>query len=623
MAQKEALHIQPKQSFATAEGGENERWHWGQNAYNIRNSDSNNHYDWSRNKLNFEIVRGGKIIPLGSQSKRIDQRLYDRLQEVGWKEYKGQDPAKAPNICVEIIMSGNHDRLCEIAFGKQDVAYDLSRDNSHITRSKDIEQWALDCYNFAAKRYGEDNIVGFDVHLDETTPHIHALIVPVGLSRGRGRVAKGEPNEPKPRLSYASVFGTPRTTSKIYEQTHDDYFAEVGDKWGLERGDSIKGRDVRHLAKADYHAVQELLQTKKDLQSEVARLVAQKAQVEQSLSAQTKQLATFGKEIAKAQDELQKVTKAIEEGQVSQQEGEKELGEIKAELEEWQQKYDRKEKMIAEQQEREKDVQKRISGLAEQLKCGATIEEVALAIDGLESDANAQKGMLDEAVDAYERVQLVSKDKPTWQGAKARLSDTAEILTDEFYDRQSREVTTTGWFGSTKTEVQKETDEERVERIKQGVSDGLEKVFDALVDEADTYVKANASAKVIDAKTLVNAQATANLYRTQNRELGEVLANVLNCFSEGKGQDLAAAMQDPDGWWQRQEQQENSHKLATMVRGVGGVGSSSGGGGGSSHSDIPWGKRKRDEDESDYLQRCLPHIAARVVGRHIMPRRKR
>lgn len=48
-------------------------------------TDKNNHYNYSRKRLNFEIVKGGKIVPLGSQSVPLHERLQHRLDELGFK----------------------------------------------------------------------------------------------------------------------------------------------------------------------------------------------------------------------------------------------------------------------------------------------------------------------------------------------------------------------------------------------------------------------------------------------------------------------------------------------------------------------------------------------------------
>ena len=36
--------------------------------------------------------------------------------------------------------------------------------------------------------YGKENVIGFEVHLDETEPHAHVNIVPVAMMKQRGNV---------------------------------------------------------------------------------------------------------------------------------------------------------------------------------------------------------------------------------------------------------------------------------------------------------------------------------------------------------------------------------------------------------------------------------------------------
>ena len=98
-------------------------------------------------------------------------------------EVKKNDPAaaKMSNQIVEFVFSGDHEVMNMMAFGNQAVDFerDGTADNSHIQRMTEIEQWATDLYDWMAKKYGEENIIGFDVHLDETTAHCHATIIPV------------------------------------------------------------------------------------------------------------------------------------------------------------------------------------------------------------------------------------------------------------------------------------------------------------------------------------------------------------------------------------------------------------------------------------------------------------
>lgn len=130
-----------------------------------------------------------------------------------------------------------------MAFGDQTVNLEKDADNSHLHRCEEIEHWAKDVYDWCAKRYGQDNIVGFQVHLDESSPHIHALIVLVGQRTKSGREC----------VMWSAKFGKNRYEyGQILREMHTSLYEEVGSKYGLERGDSIEGRNVQHLYKRDY-----------------------------------------------------------------------------------------------------------------------------------------------------------------------------------------------------------------------------------------------------------------------------------------------------------------------------------------------------------------------------------
>ena len=250
---KQAMHVEAGKSFGTAEANENER-RWNDDKIERKNQDPTNHYDKSRMGLNFEIGPDGKIHPLGYQQKSLEVRLMDRLAELGWHPFKA-DSKIQPNCCARFIFGGNHDRTLEMAFGDQAVNLDKEADNSQLHRCPEIEQWAKDVYDWCARRYGQENIIGFQVHLDESSPHIHALIVPVGQRAKSGREC-------------------------VLREMHTSLYEEVGSKYGLERGDSIEGRHVSHLSKRDYirkltHEARQAEKAVKGLQSMIRRLEAQ------------------------------------------------------------------------------------------------------------------------------------------------------------------------------------------------------------------------------------------------------------------------------------------------------------------------------------------------------------
>ena len=272
-----AIHVgTDKKSFSSQVGNEAERRGWDEKRYQLKNADidKNNHYNYSRKRLNFEIVKGGKIVPLGSLSVPLHERLQHRLDELGFKPYMDakrpdQVSRNSPNCTVGIIFSGDHDVLNRLAFGEQKLnTSDPNADHSKVVLQKGIYDWALDTYRFACEKWGEENVIGFDVHCDETSIHAHVQTVPVEQVKKRGRIGskyihKDNPEKvlstrewralPKEerdnytkseaakgvveRVSYAKVWGErAKDKSQYLYQLHTDYYNKVGHKYGLARG---------------------------------------------------------------------------------------------------------------------------------------------------------------------------------------------------------------------------------------------------------------------------------------------------------------------------------------------------------------------------------------------------
>lgn len=55
-------------------------------------------------------------------------------------------------------------------------------------KKEDERRFFESTYDFISKRYGEENMLGGYVHMDETTPHIHIALTPV-VERGDGKLA--------------------------------------------------------------------------------------------------------------------------------------------------------------------------------------------------------------------------------------------------------------------------------------------------------------------------------------------------------------------------------------------------------------------------------------------------
>lgn len=282
---KQAMHVEAGKSFGTAEANENER-RWNNDKIDRKNLDPTNHYDKTRMKVNFEIGPDGKVHPLGYQKKSLEVRLQERLTELGWKPFK-PDSKIQPNCCAKFIFGGNHDRTLEMAFGTQTVNLDKGADNSHLQRCPEIEQWAKDVYDWCAKRYGQENIIGFQVHLDESSPHIHALIVPVGQRAKSGREC----------VMWSAKFGKScYGYGHILREMHTSLYEEVGSRYGLERGDSIEGRNVSHLSKRDY--IRKLSKDAKQAEKAVKGLQSMIRHLESKILSYNQQLEKAEQELA-------------------------------------------------------------------------------------------------------------------------------------------------------------------------------------------------------------------------------------------------------------------------------------------------------------------------------------
>ena len=316
------MHVEAGKFFSTAEANENER-RWNEDKIGRKNQDPTNHYDKTRMKLNFEIGPDGKIHPLGYQEKSLEVRLQERLAVLGWKPFK-PDSKIQPNCCAKFVFGGNHDRTLEMAFGNQNINLEKGSDNGHLRRCEEIENWAKDVYDWCVRRYGQENIVGFQVHLDENSPHIHALIVPVGIRRKSGREC----------VMWSAKFGKDRFEyGKILKDMHTSLYEDVGSKYGLERGDSIDGRNVQHLHKRDY--IRKLTKEAKQAEKAVKGLQSMIRNLESKVF-------SYNQQLEKAEQELVSGRITLDRYETQKADIQKLIAEYQAKLEDKADKLDRK-----------------------------------------------------------------------------------------------------------------------------------------------------------------------------------------------------------------------------------------------------------------------------------------
>ena len=151
-----------------------------------------------------------------------------------------------------------------------------------------IEQWATDMYNFMTRKYGEDNIASFVVHLDETTPHAHCVVVPITDS--------GE-------LSFRKVFigeqNDKLAMSRKMKQLWDE-MAPVSEKYGLARGDDKLTTGAKHKS---------YLQWMREQVEENNRTINEQSV---TIAAQQQELYDLNREVKRAETRLKGLNTMLE-----------------------------------------------------------------------------------------------------------------------------------------------------------------------------------------------------------------------------------------------------------------------------------------------------------------------
>jgi hypothetical protein len=156
---------------------------------------------------------------------------------------------------------------------------------------KAIKDWADDNIKWLKKRHGI-GLVSVAIHMDETTPHIHAIVTPVY-----------EKENGKWGLSAKRFFDKPKLRELQTE------YAQRMEKFGLERG--IKGSKAKHETVQKYYGdLEEQLEKAGQNGRELEELLSKESEDSPSFFNFKKRfdkLVQFAQKIVKKLDELEKL----------------------------------------------------------------------------------------------------------------------------------------------------------------------------------------------------------------------------------------------------------------------------------------------------------------------------
>ncbi|MCW4142007.1 MobV family relaxase [Segatella copri] len=336
---KNVIDMRPSKGFSPSQGNEHlRRLDDCERAQKARWN-----YDPSREHLNFEVGKGG-IVTEVNKFKTINQRIQENLDSRGIvnpnKKYIDQGLDPKYRTVVNFILGGNREVMRNLAFGNQKVDWEHGADNSDLKRMPEIESWAKDAYAFMCKKFGEQNIAAFVVHLDEANPHVHCTVLPL---------------TEKNRFSFKKIFtkgvNTREALVEYLESLHTEYAEEVGLKYGMERGDSIKETGAVHRTTEEYRRklwkdaqekeeeVRENTKTIEQQNSTITNqcgIIASLSREIKHSAARLKALATMIKNLethkVDLELEIKKLNRDLAAGKISKEEADRKLSQINAEI---------------------------------------------------------------------------------------------------------------------------------------------------------------------------------------------------------------------------------------------------------------------------------------------------
>ena len=228
-----------------------------------------------RTCLNKEYMNRKYIDENGrSKTYTLQQMINKRISECGIKVRKGQSRS------LEIIFGGSPEALSSLS-------------------PEQLDQWAKDTIEWAKNEWGAENVMYAALHMDESTPHLHMIVVPIvkGISRRSASKAVQDrkkgierksycKNPDKLRLSANDVY----TKSRLYGY-HTSYAKVVGKKYGLQRGIKAEPGSVKkHQSSIEYNrALENETRLKENIITNLNDAISEREKIIQELAVQESQ----------------------------------------------------------------------------------------------------------------------------------------------------------------------------------------------------------------------------------------------------------------------------------------------------------------------------------------------
>ena len=217
---------------------------------------------------------------LNEELVEFPEEVADRTEAINYRlEHAGLTRKIGTNQVrvIRVMLTGSHDAM------------------KRIEEEGRLPEWYADNLAWLRETFGAENVVSAVVHRDESTPHIHAAVVPIVTGeRRKARTAASETpckrhyrpkSAARPRLCADDVM------SRVRLKQYQDTYAAAMSKYGLERG--IDGSEARHVTTQEFY--RQAIAQQQDLQENIdalLRLEEQKRKAVEQLKQQERQVRT-------------------------------------------------------------------------------------------------------------------------------------------------------------------------------------------------------------------------------------------------------------------------------------------------------------------------------------------
>lgn len=144
----------------------------------------------------------------------------------------------------------NSTRALEIVVSATPTYFRENADDYGVYDAQKLADWRYETMSWLQDKYG-DNLVQAELHLDEKTPHIHCVVVPIVEKELKHRRTKAQIAQGEPATTYtANRLDADSMTKKKHLVELQDEYGKAVEHLGIQRG--LKGSKAKHQELKDY-----------------------------------------------------------------------------------------------------------------------------------------------------------------------------------------------------------------------------------------------------------------------------------------------------------------------------------------------------------------------------------